>query len=186
MSATSANRTLQMRPAGRDSADAEAVQQLYLHAFPDNERVPLERFWDMQEIEKELCVFYDNDVFCGFAQTLTLQRLTHILYFAIEEQKRGGGLGSGALVLLLRMKPGNIFIADIESLREGADNYTQRRLRKQFYLYNGFAPTAIHYTWRKEEYEILSAGGSVTKNEFDGFWKYFHERERAAARSRTT
>lgn len=185
MSAAKVSPALQMRRAARDSADAAAVERLYLRAFADNARVSLERFWDAKEVEKELYALYNKDgEFCGFMQLLTLRRLTHILYFAIEEQKRGAGLGGEALSLLLRKKPGNVLLADIELPLADAKNYTQRRLRKQFYLNNGFAATEIRYAWRGEEYEILSAGGSVTKEEFDRFWQYFHKRARAAAHAR--
>lgn len=152
------------------------IVDLYLQAFPENERTPLDMLLSDGEDGKDLLAFYNDNTFCGFAQLLTNWDLTHILYFAILEPLRGQGFGGKCLQTICQFKHGNRVIADIERPDVAAENIDQRQQRKQFYLRNGFKETQVRYNWHGEAYEILSAGGDVTTEEFHAFWKAFHRR----------
>ena len=88
--------------------------------------------------------------FCGFASLLTYGGITHILYFAIDEQYREHGYGSEALKLMHTLYPKNRFIADLELDIPTAENEPQRHLRRAFYLRNGYTPVrgALHLAGR--------------------------------------
>ena len=99
--------------------------------------------------------FYDKEEnFCGFARLLTYGGITHILYFAIDEQYREHGYGSEALKLMHTLYPKNRFIADLELDIPTAEIEPQRHLRRAFYLRNGYTPSEVRYDWQGEQYEI--------------------------------
>ena len=156
-----------------ESKDLDKIEALNQRAFPINERRPLSVFLKDQSGCSDFVAFYDDEEFCGFACLLTWQDITHILYFAIEESQREKGYGSMALQEMRKIHPGHRYIADIEQDSEAVENHEQRRKRKGFYMRNGYEETEVAYKWRKEKYEILSAGGTVTRQEFYNFWEYF-------------
>lgn len=162
---------LQMR--AMDDESMEKVRRLYEGSFPANERKPLEELLDRRLSERDFVVFYDGDVFCGFASLLTWNDLTHILYFAIDDALRGKGYGSEALLKIETLRKNNRFIADLEADVPSAKNKEERLMRSRFYQKNGYTKSGISYQWRGEEYEIFAKGGSVSEEEFWNFWKYF-------------
>lgn len=101
---------------------------------------------------------------------LTYGGITHILYFAIDEQYREHGYGSEALKLMHTLYPKNRFIADLELDIPTAENEPQRHLRRAFYLRNGYTPSEVRYDWQGEQYEILVSSGTITNTEFENFW----------------
>ena len=95
------------------SKDFHRTESLYVRAFPANERTPICGL--MRHDGHDFVGFYDKDEnFCGFASLLTYGGITHILYFAIDEQYREHGYGSEALKLMHTLYPKNRFIADLE------------------------------------------------------------------------
>lgn len=152
------------------SKDLQKVKELYERAFPQNERTDFENDMEEDSSTSEVYAFYDADEFCGFFSLLNDGDITHITYFAIEENKRGNGYGSQALQMLQRMKPQQRIIADLEVPERGAVNNLQRKKRRKFYEANGYHDTGIRYRWQKEDYEILSEGGMVSEPEFERFW----------------
>lgn len=153
------------------SNELAQIEEIYRNAFPDNERKPLSPLLQDTSGCSEVISFYDKDLFCGFACLLTQRDITHIIYFAIDDHLRGKGYGSAALTAMHEMKPLNRIIVDIETEKKLAFNNQQRRKRKQFYLRSGYIESGVKYNWRKESYEILVYGGTISKQEFDSFWK---------------
>ncbi len=164
---------LRMEALDADSPRLAAVDALMTRAFPANERMPMALLLPNGRAGAELFALLDGETFCGFISLLTWRDVTHILFFAIDEALRGRGLGSEALRLLCRARPGQRVIADLEAWDSHAPNATQRRKRYRFYERCGFAPTDIAYRWRGERYVVLSHGGTVTSEEFDRFWDHF-------------
>lgn len=153
------------------SDDLEQLQQLYLTAFPDNERSPLELLLTDSSDCSEIYAFYDCDIFCGFVSLLTYGDITHIIYFAVNDKLRGQGFGSGILQCLEALKSKARIVADIEAQIPDAPNLELRKNRKKFYLKNGFIPSGVTYDWRGDSYEILVKGGELTEKEFWDFWQ---------------
>lgn len=165
--------TLGVKVITSSSADLPCVRALYESAFPENERRPFDELMTVFGSAHILLAFYSDDVFCGFASLLTVEDITHIMYFAILPHLRGAGLGSRALALITAWKPGNRYIADLEAELSDAPNFIQRKRRKAFYLRNGFAVSEASYHWQGESYELVVCGGSLTNADYDAFWRHF-------------
>ena len=115
-------------------------------------------------------LFYDKNIFVGFAFLLTYKDITHILYFSVIDHLRDHGYGTMILKMIHDMKKGQRIIADVE--REGnTDNDEQRIKRKAFYFKNGFHYSDVKYRWRNENYDVLVYGESFTYEEFHDFWE---------------
>ena len=168
--------SLELLPVKEDSPLLADVMALYRRAFPPNERRPLEPLLKDETGASEVLAVYEGERFVGLAILLTWRDVTHILYFAGVEELRGLGYGSGILRALCDAHPGQRVIADLEAPCEQAANGRQRERRLAFYARNGFEPTEIRYTWRGEEYLIVSKGGPVRESEFDEFWDYFYHK----------
>lgn len=147
------------------------MEKLNRRAFPANERRPLLPLLEDPTGTSDVFAFAEGGVFCGFVCLLTWKDLTHIIYFAMEEALRSQGYGSQALALLAQAYPGHRLFADLEAEIPGAANAEERKRRRSFYLRNGYRPTAVRYSWRGEQWEILSLGGDVSDKEFTAFWQ---------------
>ena len=156
----------------RQSPDFEKVRELYLRAFPADERIPLRYLLRNDPKKDNFISFYDGAVFCGFASLLSYRDITHLLYFAIDDALRGRGYGTEALRIIREMKPQQRIFADIETEDAASDNNDQRRRRKQFYLRNGYTESGVRYEWLNVSYEILISGGTLTEDDFEDFWHH--------------
>ena len=155
---------------------SEVMQQidpLYLRAFPENERRPLGPLLRDHSGNSSFLAFYDDDTFCGFACIMRWKDISHIIYITTEEDLRGHHYGSLALQAMHKHWPEDRFIVDIESDRPDAPNAEQRRLRRHFYMQNGYRSTPVHYPWRGEDYDILAYNGTISSQEFQDFWHFF-------------
>lgn len=156
-----------------DSPELNDVSALYERAFPPNERRPLMPLVVGLKGRSEVISLWEEDAYCGFMVLLTYKDIVHIIYFATEEAVRGRGIGTAALKKLHEVKDGYRIIADLEKEYDGADNNEQRRLRREFYLRNGYTVSPVHYDWQGDPYEILVQGGNITDEEFWEFWESF-------------
>ena len=162
---------LSMKLLGDTPESVKKAKALYYRAFPKNERRSFPELAENRLGGTEIFCFYDAELFVGMACLLNGQEISHIIYLAIDESLRGHGYGSKALELLHQSKPGKKIMVDIEIPDEQAENAKQREKRKKFYLRAGYEETPIKYEWRHENYEILSFGGQVSEEEYDGFWE---------------
>ena len=144
---------------------------LYNNSFPANERRALTPILRDSTGSSELLAFYDDSTFCGFSASLINGDILHIIYFAVEKLLRGKGYGHAILRENELLHPGYRIIVDIESLVPDSPNLDERIRRKHFYESCGYETTDVIYDWRGESYTILSKNGSVSSDEFNGFWK---------------
>ena len=154
--------------------ETEAIRALYERAFPENERRELGTLLKDTTGVSDFLAFYDEERFVGFAALLTDRDISHIIYFAVEEALRGEGYGRRILDQISALKRGKRVIADLE-LPDG--RHEQRTRRMAFYKRNGFEETPVRYSWRGEDYVILSRGGQITAAEFERFWNDITEKE---------
>ena len=161
---------LQLRKITRRSPELPEALRLYESAFPANERWGMERVLDDATGISEMFGFYEAGALAGFAILLNWGDMAHIIYFAVEENMRGRGVGSEALRLIRALKPGRRLLVDIERHRPDADNNAQRRRRKAFYERSGYAEAGVYYSWQGEDYEIMISGGEISRAEYFRFW----------------
>ena len=164
-------------PITTDSKDFKEIKHLYIAAFPKSERVPL-RDLLRHDGTSEFVAGYDGETFCGFYSALTFGDITHILFLAIDERLRAHGYGSAMLDIVAAAHPHNRIIVDAEAEDPAASNNEQRIRRMAFYARNGYCRSGIAYIWRGVPYEILIRGGTITEQEFEGFWDNLDEEER--------
>lgn len=116
------------------------VKALYHTAFPKEERVP---WWLLRCNSRregiELTAWLDGDTFCGFTASVEAEGMYLLLFFAVEQTRRGSGYGS-AILSEIKQEHGNIAL-NIEPLIPSAPNYRQRQQRFDFYRKNGFLDT---------------------------------------------
>ena len=157
-------------PVYPGTSEAAQLQALYIRAFPANERRPLEPLMTDQTGHAQVLTAMEEGEFRGFVCSLIQGDLLHIIYFAVTEDQRGRGLGSQILAAVREASPGMRLLVDIEAPDPTAENHLQRVRRQEFYLRNGYTETPVRYSWRGEDYIILSRGGSLTPEEFHRFW----------------
>ena len=125
------------------------IKNLYLKAFPKNERFP---FWILKHSIKKgkatLNAIVDRDRFIGMNYMVNCDDSFYLMYFAINKELRNKNYGSNVLQDLSE-KYGTIFL----SIEKPKDELSKRR--KGFYLRNGFYETKKYCTEAGVDYEIL-------------------------------
>ena len=159
---------LTLKRVAAGDAELPALTALMERAFPANERMPVETL--LSRRGSEMLAILEDGAFRGFLSLLTRGDICHILFFAMEEDCRGRGLGTRVLARVREQKPGLRLIADLEAPGSGEANAAQRLSRWRFYERCGYQRTEVTYRWRGESYVIVSNGGGVTGEEFDQFW----------------
>lgn len=161
---------LTLTPLTTSSPHLTAARALYESAFPEKER---RDFDDIVLDSSGICDLISverNGRFVGFSCTLLCIGIAHIIYFAVEPSHRGQGLGSDILRLLHERYHPQRVIVDIEQCGDAYPDNAQRALRKAFYLRAGYQENPVCYRWQDEDYEVLSYGGPITREEFSAFW----------------
>ncbi|MBO1871254.1 NAD(P)H-hydrate epimerase [Lachnoanaerobaculum sp. Marseille-Q4761] len=140
----------------------EEIKQLYLDAFPFEERIP---FYIMVLVGNdkgvEFLSIYDDDTWLGFIHTLVGDELSYIFYFAIDNRLRRSGYGSKILHEYKKIHP-RLSLA-IEPIEENSDNIKQRRKRLEFYKKNGFETLDTKVVEMGIEFELMGAKGMEIK-----------------------
>ena len=134
---------MQIYDLNKHSALCRRAKALYMSAFPKEERLP----WWILRLNAcrkgiDLTAFVDEDVFCGFTASVTVEDMHFLLFFAIDEAKRGMGYGSAILQML--RKQYKTVVLNVELLDPAAENYDQRKRRFAFYQRNGLVDTCYH------------------------------------------
>lgn len=143
------------------------LKALYEEAFPIEER----RLFSLleQEVEQgfmELLVMEVDNVPSGLVFTSFQGELALLEFLAIDEKKRGQGLGSQVLSLLKERYKEKRFFLEIETPM--MDNNTDIRYRReQFYIQNGFLPIGVFVLFQGVKMKLLSLyGEKVTFEEY--------------------
>ena len=159
------------KPQG--TADWLRLHQLYIHAFPSNERKPFPVIRRMfREGKADIWCILADGKFSGLATTVNGDELVLIDYFAVAGKRRGKGIGKAAMECLLAMYPNRGVFLEIESPdRPGLDR-DQRKKRKDFYLSCGFGELGVRAKVFGVSMELLGIGCEMdfqTYRRFYGF-----------------
>ena len=150
------------------------VKALYESAFPENERVDLEKILYVSntiDCGIEILAIFDDNIFVGFIITMSVNEITHVLYFAVDDKLRSSGYGSKILKLIHDNNQDKIFMLDVEKPKSKSSNNEQREKRIKFYSKNGYLLNDIKYKWCGEHYLVMSYGKKISKKEHKKFWK---------------
>lgn len=149
---------------------SEQARQLYLRAFPKEERLP---WWVLKLNSKrsgiDLTAWMDGDRFCGFTSSVTEGDLQFLLFFAVAEDQRGRGYGSKILAEL--QSEYAAVMLNVELLDPKADNYAQRKRRFAFYERNGFHDTFYHVWEVGGKFRVLGTEPSLDVQAYKKLFK---------------
>lgn len=156
----------------RDSNERTLAEDLYLKAFPEIERHPIDELFIACDTGKcEWLIFKDGDTFIGMAYMVINDSIAFLLYLAVEEGQRNKGYGARILRELTKLYAGKEVVLLIESLHEECDNMDIRIRRKGFYLRNSFHDTGyIQSTCEGAAiYDILSTSQEFSTDRWKAF-----------------
>ena len=118
-----------------------ALRALYRSAFPAAERMPLSRFFALENKgQAEILVLRTGGAFAGLMIVSFAPGYALLNYFAVEPDCRSMGLGSRALPALQQRYPNRQVVLEVEPPDHTAPNARQRQRRLDFYAKNGFLP----------------------------------------------
>ena len=141
--------------AAKDPKIRAQVRDLYLQAFPDEERLP---WWVLRLNSSrkniDLTAWMDGDRFCGFTSSVTVDGLHFLLFFAVATDCRSQGYGSAILQAIQARHPA--VVLNIELLDASTPNYPERLRRFSFYQKNGFHDTFYHVWEVGGQFRVLS------------------------------
>lgn len=156
---------MNLRPAAEK--DHRIIKKVYGSAFPANERAPFFfiRRRALQD-RAEMLVAEEDGEFIGFVYIVSHGDLIYLFYFAVAEDKRGGGNGSEILRLLKEYYSGKTLFLARESLDETADNSRERIARRNFYLRNGFVDLPCRIREASVVYDVMSTGENISPADY--------------------
>ncbi len=159
-----------MKLVSADKSQIKQIKRLYKLAFPRREQKP---FWLIRKKQREgsveILAICDDD-FLGLVITSLYNNFALIDYFAIDETKRGKGLGSDALRLIKERYAGKQLFLEIEVINENAPNNNERIRRKKFYLKNGFTQANIQVNVLGVAMELLTCECGITFREYQNIY----------------
>ncbi|GAF39972.1 hypothetical protein FC83_GL002987 [Agrilactobacillus composti DSM 18527 = JCM 14202] len=155
-------------------ADYESLKQLYLRAFPREERFPL--FFLIRQTKKagiRFQAWYDGPTFVGLTYIITYQGMTYLLFLAVNDQIRSKGYGSQILKAIAKIYRGNTITLLMEEVVTSAPNYQQRLKRQEFYFKNGFRDSRHTTVEYGVKYQMLVLGSDFTAKQYRDLFIYF-------------
>ena len=155
-------------------ADFRKVKQLYMRAFPDEERAPFLML--VLKAKKKGVDFWTvscDGQWAGMLYIVSRRDLSYIFYLAVSEECRGRGIGGAILRSAQKLYKGRRLFLAIEELDKNAENYPERVGRRKFYLRNGFSELHRKLREGRVTYEILGTGGDVKADEYEELMKNY-------------
>ena len=147
------------------------VRQMYLRAFPSEERMPFPAMVAMSKLwHTDFLEFYDGDTLCGFVYLAHNRKLVFIMFLAVDEVLRSKGYGSAILHEIRNRYSDKKLIVSIEPCDAAAPDPTLRARRKAFYSRNGYQQTGYRMRLGGVDQEILICSGPFDKGEFRLFF----------------
>ena len=145
---------------------------LYQSAFPASEKKPFSMIRTMQKKEKS-DVWYctDDGKFSGLVITINGPDKILLDYLAVAKNRRGQGIGSAILKKMRERYSGKGVFLEIEIVDETAENYEERKRRKQFYLANGMTPMNVFVELFGVDMELLGFDCALTFEEYHDFYR---------------
>ncbi len=143
------------------------MKQLYLTAFPAEERAPwllLKR--RAGQGRAEMLAAVEDGSFAGMAYMVTLGDMAYLFYLAVEDGRRGQGIGGQILAALKERYPDKRIFLAREQLDPSAENAAQRESRHRFYLANGFQDWGVQIREHTMTYDAMGIGKPVTAPEY--------------------
>ena len=158
-----------------DSPYKNALEAINEEAFPECERVSLDGlFATGKDGNLEIVGIFAGKTPVGFFVVRKFGRLRYLAYFAVDSARRGCGVGSTALRMLMKRYEGCQLVTEFEAPDESSENNEIRLRRRGFYLRSGFCETGWYSFYDDTEFELVCSEPPLDKAEFDRFVEYLH------------
>ena len=108
---------LKIEKVTEDSPLKAKVQRIYIKSFPLFERVSLEPFFNSVSDGVEIFALSDEEDVVAFFCTLRKDKYYYLFYLAVDEDKRGKGIGSDILSAVIKNARGATVRAFIPAAR---------------------------------------------------------------------
>lgn len=148
------------------------IYKLYQEAFPKSEKKP---FWMIVNMHRRgsshVWRFARNGTFAGLV--ITINGENHILldYLAVEESRRGTGIGTEILQRMRAQYAGKGVFLEIESVYEDCDNKAQRIRRKHFYETCGMTSMEVFVWLFGVKMELMGFDTRLSFEEYHAFYR---------------
>lgn len=153
--------------------DAE-VKRIYLGAFPKEERMPFSMMVAMSKLwNTNFWAFYDEDVLCGFVYMAINRNLVFIMFLAVDKTLRSQGYGSAILQEISKKYLNKKIIISIEPCDNCAPDLKIRKMRKSFYLKNGYQETGYKIKLNGVVQDVIIKNGEFSRKEFRFFFMVY-------------
>lgn len=156
-----------------DKEQWEKIREIYMEAFPKQERKPfgiLKR--SVKRGKVELFAAWEGTDLLGFTAVIPFENMVMVDYLAVSAKARGKGTGSQLMDEACGHYTGKKVVLLIERLDDQAENAAQRQARRRFYLKNGFASTDLFTSGAGGDMEVLSFGGQIPGSDYMRLQKY--------------
>lgn len=144
------------RYANISKEDREAMKGIYESSFPKEERFDYSILeWCCNRTASLYGIYADKElVGMCFMEDFPSGGITYLMYFAIDNDRRGEGIGTAALKVISRSNE-KVFLC-IERPNGNTMMGKNAAIRKQFYLNNGFYSTNVFIEDGGVQYEFMS------------------------------
>lgn len=148
------------------------IYRLYQSTFPRNEKKPFSMIRSMHKKGKSDVWYCEEDgKFVGLVITINGPDKVLLDYLAVHEKYRGRGVGSELLRQMRQQYAGKGVFLEIETVKESAENYEERKRRKKFYLSNGMTELGVLVELFGVEMELLGFDCTLTFDEYHDFYR---------------
>lgn len=138
------------------------ISSLYISAFPENERPPLEWFYKnvFSFKRNQVIGYYDNNEYVGFVYLVFFRNIVYIAYLAVSEDKRNQGYGTKILNDIKKSYPNLAKLLCFEEVDAKYSDYQNRLNRQNFYLRNGYVDNHL----KTKEGEVIYQSAYIGKH----------------------
>ncbi len=148
------------------------IYRLYQSAFPVSEKKPFSMIRSMQKKGKTDVWYCEQDGrFAGLVITINGPDKILLDYLAVAKNRRGQGIGSEILKQIRKQYADKGVFLEIEVVTEEAENFEERKRRKQFYLANGMTEMQVFVKLFDVDMELLGFDCSLTFEEYHDFYR---------------
>lgn len=156
-----------------DNSILKDVGDLYLSAFPENERPPLE--WLLKAFHasenNSIYGYYESELFIGFSYVTTYKDIAYVCYLAVSESQRNKGWGTNILNNIKDLYKDYVILLCYEEVDDKYLDNELRKRRKSFYERNGFKDNGL----KTREGPVVYESGRIgeKKVDFSSYTKIF-------------
>jgi len=148
------------------------IYRLYQAAFPSCEKKPFSMIRTMcKKGKSDVWYCTDDGKFAGLVITINGPDKILLDYLAVAKNRRGQGIGSKMLKKMREQYSGKGVFLEIEIVDETAENYEERKRRKQFYLSNNMTPMNVFVELFGVDMELLGFDCQISFDEYQDFYR---------------